>query len=127
MTDDKDIEKLFSTAETQFDDDAQFMAALNEKLDKVEFIKQIQERKLKSYRISLIVAFAAGAVFGIIGLFMVSHVPAETFTMTGTGFLIDFICSSRNISTILLSLLAIAGTIGISLNIQDIQRMKSAV
>lgn len=127
MTDDKDIEKLFSTAKTEFEDNAQFMDALSEKLDKVEFVKQIQERKLRSYKIGLIVAFAVGVVFGAIGLLVILHLPAESVTLAETGFLANLFGGIRNMSAILLSLVVTGGAVCISLNIQDILRMKAAV
>ena len=62
MTKDKELEKLFSSALTEFDDNETFLSRLEQKLEKVEYMKRIQEEQKKSYRINLVLAFVAGAL-----------------------------------------------------------------
>lgn len=127
MTDDKDIDKLFSTAVTEFDDNRQFMSALTEKLDKVEYIQQIQGQKRKAYKISLIVAFAIGVVFGGIGLALILHMPETTpvINTLGIGVLMELPNGMKGLSATVLSFVITGGILCIALNIQDIYRMKS--
>lgn len=81
MTEDKDIEQLFSTAITQFDDNGKFDAELAAKLDKIEFVKRLDAQKRKRYRVGLIAAFAAGAVFVCAFLAVMAFVPSVASLM----------------------------------------------
>ena len=47
MTKDKALEELVLAHKPQFDDEVDFMAALNKRLDAVEYIKQHQEATLR--------------------------------------------------------------------------------
>ena len=78
MTEDKKMEELFSQAKTSFEDNPEFMAKLSEKLDRVEYLRQIQENRYRSYIIGLIVAFAFGLLFGCIGLTIAVNMPVRT-------------------------------------------------
>lgn len=128
MTDDKEIEKLFKTAKTEFSDNAEFTAALQQKLDKVELIRQMQESKLKSYKLGLITAFVIGVIFGGIGLAVLAHMPADTAVLAGTvsnGIIANLFGGVNGLYSALLSLLITGGTLCIALNVQDIYEMKA--
>lgn len=63
MTKDKDLEELFSTAIMEFDDNDEFIDAVSENLDKLEFVREMQMRQKRYLRNCVITAFAAGAVW----------------------------------------------------------------
>ena len=63
---DKDpvLEELFLAQKPTFDDSADFMAALNKRLDAVEYVKQHQEATIRRYRMAMVAAFVVGIVIG---------------------------------------------------------------
>lgn len=85
MTKDKELEALFASAITEFNDNDIFIDKLSSRLDKVEFLKRIQQEQKRSCRRYLVVAFVAGVLSSlmILGLtyglvFSVYSVLAET-------------------------------------------------
>lgn len=64
MKEDLEIKKLLSDYQPELTDSADFMAALNEKLDVVEDVKVYHERQIHKYRRVLFIALVAGAVIG---------------------------------------------------------------
>lgn len=64
MKEDLDIKKILSDYQPELTDSADFMAALNEKLDMVEDVKVYHERQVRKYRSVLFIALIAGAVAG---------------------------------------------------------------
>ena len=57
MIQEKEIEELFSSAITEFDDNSIFTSKLSRKLDKVEHLKRIQDEQKRGYRTDVILAF----------------------------------------------------------------------
>lgn len=130
MTEDKEMEELFSLAKTSFEDNPEFMAKLSEKLDRIEYLRQIQESRRKSYVVGLIVAFAFGLLFGCIGLTIAVNMPAGTpFVADGiiSRFAVSVFHGMNGLIATVLSLVVTAGTVCIALNVQDISRMKHSV
>ena len=127
MKKDKALEELFLAQKPHFDDNADFMASLNKRLDAVEFIKRHQEAAIRRYKMAMVAAFVVGIISGAVTIGIVLSTPATTpfFTFNvQTGILLWLAENSRLIVTTLLSLLMTFGIISIISNVQDILRMR---
>lgn len=78
MNQDKEIDALFSSLTTEFPDNDRFLARLSEKLDKVEYIKRIQEEQKRRYRTGMALAFVSGAVGMIAAFILFPLLPSDT-------------------------------------------------
>lgn len=116
MTDDKDIEMLFATAKTEFDDNDRMMASLNAKLDKVEYIRRIQDQKARQYKIALVVAFVAGILFCGVAIVILNFLPAAD----GLHGLF-----ARPWAALALSLLLSGAAVCLAFNVRDISAAKA--
>ena len=127
MTKDKALEELFLAHKPQFSDNADFMAALTQRLDAVEFIKQHQEATIRRYKMLMVAAFVVGIISGATAIAYVLSTPADiplfTFQIQ-TGFLLWLAENSRLITATALSLLMSLGLISIISNVQDILQMR---
>ena len=77
MTQDKELETLFSAAITEFPDNDQFLDQLSAQLDKVEYLKRVQQEQKRRYRINLVLAFASGAVGMLAALLLLPLLPSD--------------------------------------------------
>ena len=127
MEKDKTIEALFLAQKPTFDDSADFMAALNKRLDAVEYVKQHQEATIRRYRMAMVAAFVVGILVGgfAVGYLLLAPINTPLFTFTEQkGFWLWLSENSRLIATTILSLLMTVGIVSIFTNIQDIKRMR---
>lgn len=127
MEKDKTIEALFLAQKPTFDDSADFMAALNKRLDAVEYVRQHQETTIRRYRMAMVAAFVVGILVGgfAVGYLLLAPINTPLFTFTEQkGFWLWLSENSRLIATTILSLLMTVGIVSIFINIQDIQRMR---
>ena len=77
MTQDKELETLFSAAITEFPDNDQFLDQLSAQLDKVEYLQRVQQEQKRRYRINLVLAFASGAVGMLAALLLLPLLPSD--------------------------------------------------
>ena len=77
MTQDKELETLFSAAITEFPDNDQLLDQLSAQLDKVEYLKRVQQEQKRRYRINLVLAFASGAVGMLAALLLLPLLPSD--------------------------------------------------
>lgn len=127
MTKDKDLEAIFLAHKPQFNDGADFMAALTKRLDAVEYVKQHQEAAIRRYKMAMVAAFVVGIISGAVTIGFVLSTPADVPLFTfrvQTGFLLWLTENSRLIATTALSLLMTLGIISIISNIHDILRIR---
>lgn len=127
MIKDKALEELFLAQKPHFSDNADFMAALTQRLDAVEFIKQHQEATIRRYKMLMVAAFVVGIVSGATAIAYVLSTPADVPLFTfqvQTGFLLWLAENSRLITATALSLLMSLGLISIISNVQDILQMR---
>ena len=127
MTKDKALEELFLAQKPHFTDNANFMAALTQRMDAVEYIKQHQEATIRRYKILMVAAFVVGIVSGAVSIAYVLSTPADVPLFTfhvQTGFLLWLAENSRLITATALSLLMSLGLISIISNVQDILQMR---
>lgn len=114
--DDKLLLELFSDFKPELSSGDAFMDSLNKKLDKVEYIKAVQEAQIHRYKmavvLSLVCGIVVGGVFSVFILLTPIDVPLFTFTTTNI-FLLNFQQYSRLISVVLLSGLLSWGIISI--------------
>ena len=127
MSKDKALEELFLAQKPHFDDKADFMSALNRRLDAVEYVRQHQEATIRRYKMAMVVAFIVGVVSGAVTLAFVLSMPADMplFTVhVQSGILVWLAENSRIILTTLLALLMSLGMMSIISNIHDILRLQ---
>lgn len=62
MTKDNDLEKLFASAVREFDDSGRFLEQLDQKLEKVEYIKRIQQEQRQAGITNLVLTLVSGAL-----------------------------------------------------------------
>lgn len=126
MTKDKALEELFLAQKPSFDDGDAFMAALDKRLDAVEFLMQYQEKKKRQYRYCMVAALLIGLVFGcgmMVFAFALQPAPAAMMHVQADVFRL----LSDNAHTIAITLLSlfISGSIIVIFNILvDITGMK---
>lgn len=126
MTKDKALEELFLAQKPSFDDSDAFMAALDKRLDAVEFLMQYQEKKKRQYRYCMVAALLIGLVFGcgmMVFAFALQPAPAAMMHVQADVFRL----LSDNAHTIAITLLSlfISGSIIVIFNILvDITGMK---
>lgn len=77
MTKDKELEALFASAITEFNDNDVFIDKLSSRLDKVEFLKRIQQEQKCSCRRYLVVAFVAGVLSAVVALLLLPMLPTD--------------------------------------------------
>ena len=127
MKKDKALEDLFLAQKPHFSDNAAFMAALTNRLDAVEFIKQHQETAIRRYKMLMVAAFVVGIISGAVAITYLLSIPADVPLFTfqvQTGILLWLAENSRLMAATGLSLLLTLGIISIISNIQDILHMQ---
>lgn len=75
MTPDKDIQELFDSVNIPFSDNDAFLNSLNQRLEKVEFIKKTQDAQINRYKVSVIYSLIAGLVVGAGSMTLVQTLP----------------------------------------------------
>lgn len=127
MTKDKDLEELFLAQKPHFDDNEDFMASLNKRLEAVEYLKQHQEATIRSYKMAMVVAFVVGIISGGVTIAYVLSTPTEvplfTFRMQ-QGLLAWLAANSRILTATALSLLVTFGLISVVGNVREILEMR---
>lgn len=127
MTKDKDLEELFLAQKPHFDDNEDFMASLNKRLEAVEYLKQHQEATIRRYKMAMVVAFVVGIISGGVTIAYVLSTPTEvplfTFRMQ-QGLLAWLAANSRILTATALSLLVTFGLISVVGNVREILEMR---
>ena len=77
MIQDKELETLFGAAISEFADNDRFLEQLSSKLSKVEYLKCVQHEQWRHYKITLILAFASGALSMLIVLILLPLLPSD--------------------------------------------------
>ena len=127
MIKDKALEELFLAHKPHFDDKADFMAALNRRLDAVECVRQHQVATLRRYKMAMVAAFVIGIVSAAVTLAFVLSMPADMplFTVhVPSGILLWLADNSRAASATILALLMSLGFMSIASNVHDILSIK---
>lgn len=130
MIKDKAIEELFLAQKPKFDDKADFMASLTQRLDAVELVKQHQETIIRRYKMAMVAAFVVGIISGAVTIAFILSTPADiplfTFKVQ-TGWLFWFTDNSRIIIATLLALIMSLGIISVFNNVQEIMSMRTHI
>ena len=127
MNKDKELEELFLAKQPHFDDNEDFMASLNKRLDAVEYVKQHQEATIRRYKWAMVAAFVVGIISGAITIAFVLSMPAEIplFTFNAQSVMLLWLSEhSRIIVTTALSLFMGFGVFSIFGNVMDIVNMR---
>lgn len=130
MNKDKALEDLFLAQKPHFDDSDAFMASLTKRLDAVEYIKQHQEATIRRYKMTVVIAFLAGIVSGIIAMTYILSTPIDVpvFTFKNQYFLLQWLSeNSRFITATAISLLMTVGITSFFGNIQELMSMRHSL
>ena len=130
MNKDKELEELFLAKQPHFDDNEDFMASLNKRLDAVEYVKQHQEATIRRYKWAMVAAFVVGIISGAVTIAFVLSMPVEIplFTFNAQSAVLIWLSEhSRIIVTTALSLLMGFGVFSIFSNVMDIVNMRKQV
>ena len=106
------LEDLFSSFNPDLGSDNAFMAKLNRKLNAVEYIRKVQDKQIRTYRIVVLVSLLIGVVLGgAAAAFIMTHPFDEPLFRLGTDSVtLTFLTQhSRLITTALISILTCAG------------------
>ena len=127
MNKDKALEELFLAQKPEFDDSADFMAALSKRLDAVEYIKQYEEAALRRYKMAMVVSLVVGFISGGATMVFLFSLPddASLFPFHVQSSLFLWLAeNARIIVATALALLMSWGVISIVRNVQDIMHIK---
>lgn len=127
MNKDKSLEELFLAQKPHFDDNEDFMASLNKRLEAVEYLKQHQEATIRRYKMAMVVAFVVGIISGGVTIAYVLSAPAEVPLFTfrvQQGLLAWLAANSRILTATALSLLVTFGLISVVGNVREILEMR---
>ena len=127
MNKDKDLEELFLAQKPHFDDNEDFMASLNKRLEAVEYLKQHQEATIRRYKMAMVVAFVVGIISGGVAIAFLLSTPAEVPLFTfqvQQGLLAWLAANSRILTATALSLLVTFGLISVVGNVREIINMR---
>lgn len=130
MNKDKELEELFLAKQPHFDDNEDFMASLNKRLDAVEYVKQHQEATIRHYKWAMVAAFVVGIISGAVTIAFVLSMPAEIplFTFNAQSATLLWLSEhSRIIVTTVLSLFMGFAVFSIFGNVMDIVNMRKHV
>lgn len=122
------LEQIFQDYKPSLESNECFMEKLNQRLDAVEYIKQVQDKQIRRYKYLVIAAFVLGILCSSVLFAFILMLPETAFTFSleteikGLSFLEQ---NSR-----LLSLAFIAGIISFAIisiirNIQDVINLSS--
>ena len=105
MTQDKKLETLFSAAITEFPDNDQFLDQLSAQLDKVEYLKRVQQEQKRRYRMNLVLAFVSGALGMLAALLLLPLLPSDMQiieSIVHLGLNISFPGNAKVLSTLMI-------------------------
>lgn len=128
MTKDKEIEELFSSAITEFDDNEKFIADLSNQMDKLEYVRNMQAEQKRHYRFGLVAAFVAGVVGVVVALIVFPLLPYDVQIidrLARSGNALALSSHAKMIATLLFAILTSAVIYSILSIVRDLRRLAS--
>lgn len=128
MTKDPEIEELFSSAITEFDDNELFTSSLSRHLDKLQYVNELQKEQKRHYRFGLVAAFVAGVVGVVVALIVFPLLPYDSQIIN------HLVCSehalaisghAKMIATLLLAALSGAVIYSVLSIVRDLTRLSA--
>ena len=129
MTPDKDIQELFNSIDIIPSDEEKFIAGLEERLDEVEYIKEMHEAQARRYRHTTVTAFICGVIAGATSMALMNVLPS--FVLAKLQVALGNLHQSGGLDTLAIVRIVISiltGTIVFIIieNIREISRMLKA-
>lgn len=110
MTQDKDIQELFDSVNVPLADADVFLETLNQRLEKVEYIKEAQDIQIKRYKASVIYSLIAGIIVGAGSMVLLPSIKATVIEkMASTLAATSMIEIDNPIATVNMGIALIAG------------------
>lgn len=128
MTPDKDIQKLVDSVNTPFTDNEAFLDTLNQRLDKVEFVKNTQDAQIRRYKISVIFSLVAGLIAGSVSTVLIRSLPVTIFRKVSAALTALPLLEAGNTPSFFkygIPLLIGTAVFLIALNMQEIHEFRS--
>lgn len=128
MTPDKDIQKLVDSVNTPFTDNEAFLDTLNQRLDKVEFVKKTQDAQIRRYKISVIFSLVAGLIAGSVSTVLIRSLPVTIFRKVSAALTALPLLEAGNTPSFFkygIPLLIGTAVFLIALNMQEIHEFRS--
>ena len=128
MTPDKDIQKLIDSVNTPFTDNEAFLDTLNQRLDKVEFVKNTQDAQIRRYKISVIFSLVAGLIAGSVSTVLIRSLPVTIFRKVSAALTALPLLEAGNTPSFFkygIPLLIGTAVFLIALNMQEIHEFRS--
>lgn len=128
MTPDKDIQKLVDSVNTPFTDNEAFLDTLNQRLDKVEFVKNTQDAQIRRYKISVIFSLVAGLIAGSVSTVLIRSLPVTIFRKVSAALTALPLLEAGNTPSFFkygIPLLIGTAAFLIALNMQEIHEFRS--
>ncbi len=92
MKKDTTLEEIFAGFQPDLGDGSEFMAALDRKLEAVEYVRKVQEAQVRRYRMMMVAALVVGLVLGsgltAAVLLLPDSVPSLTWMLPGLTMVI---------------------------------------
>ena len=129
MTPDKDIQNLFDSVKMPFTDNDAFLDTLNQRLDKVEFVKSTQNAQIRRYKISVICSLVAGLIAGSVSTVLSRILPVTIFQKVYATLAALPLLEAGNTPSVLkygIPLLIGTAVFLIVLNMQEIHEIRSS-
>lgn len=121
----KALEQLFSAARCEFEDNDLFLQNLSARLDKVEYIKDMQKAQKRGHRFNLLLAFVAGALSMCVVIMLLPYLPTDLQILNllmDIGTLTLFPAKAKIISTILVVTISYALCFSLASIFKDVPR-----
>lgn len=123
MTTDKELQELFRSANIQFDDNDEFLELLDTRLEKVEYVRKIQDSRNKRYKLSIYCALLIGIAVEALSMTYFYHLPQLRFDVfPALPFHIVWMNSTVVFSTVFALILGL-GAYWLIRNLQEIRQM----
>ncbi len=124
MEKDKTLEKLFANFQPELDDNSDFMASLNRKLDAVEYIKKVQDAQIRRYKYAVVAALVLGIISGGALFALVIAMPDMTPLFTFDTHFLPLMCIQEHSRTLTLITLSLLMSFGIIILLTQIQNLR---
>ena len=126
MTPDKDIQNLFDSVKMPFTDNDAFLDTLNQRLDKVEFVKSTQNAQIRRYKISVICSLVAGLIAGSVSTVLIRILPITIFQTVSAALPLLKAGNTQSVFNYGIPLLIGTAVFLIVLNMQEIHEIRSS-
>ncbi len=129
MDTDKRIEEIFQEFRPDTGGETDFMAALNRRLDAVEYVKRRQDAQLRRYKYALLGAFASGLVAGAVCFGLITALPDQALELSTNLSPLLLVVGAKTLRYVVLCLLSVGmgfGVVALLNTFYDVMALRDA-